>query len=209
MSPKALVGIFVGGRASRMGGVPKGLLPSPDGGDPIVVRLARITREALPDAEIVLVGDAPAYGSLGLPVLRDEPPGQGPLGGLSALLQAGRERGRECIAMAGDLPFVTRDLVMHLATHAPDAPAVAPRVEGIWQPLFARYSPPACEPLVKTMLSQRRLAPWRLLEALGERAEALPLDGATIGRLADWDTPEDAKRGAPPGLGGSSGPLRP
>jgi molybdopterin-guanine dinucleotide biosynthesis protein A len=180
-----------------MGGVVKGLLPSPDGGEPIVTRLLRVSREALPGAEVVLVGEAAAYSALGLTALPDTPSGVGPLGGLAALLTRAEERGVPALALAGDLPFVTSDLVKFVAGHAPDAAATAPRLDGTWQPLFARYAPGPCLPLVRAMLSEGRLAPWRLLDALGARAVPITLPDALSARLADWDTPEDTEQPSP------------
>ncbi len=46
MAARPLVGIFVGGRGLRMGGVAKGLLPAPDGSGPLAKRLVRVTRES-------------------------------------------------------------------------------------------------------------------------------------------------------------------
>lgn len=69
-----------------MGGVVKGLLPSPDGGEPIVARLVRITRTALPGADLVLLGEAKGFEALGLPALPDEAPPRGPLSGLALSL---------------------------------------------------------------------------------------------------------------------------
>ena len=88
-----LVGIFVGGKGRRMGGVAKGLLTAPGGTATLVARLARVVREAFGEVDLVLVGSADAYAAQGLPSLADDPPGVGPIGGLSALLAEGRRRG--------------------------------------------------------------------------------------------------------------------
>jgi molybdopterin-guanine dinucleotide biosynthesis protein A len=171
-----------------MGGSAKGLLTSPDTGESLVSRLARIAREALPGAELVLVGEAEAYRALGLPMLADAPDSSGPIAGLVALLEEAARRKRIAIALACDLPAVPRELVERLATHAPKAAAVAPRMSGVWQPLFARYAPAACLQAARAVR-----APWRLLEAVG--AEELPLSGAESALLRDWDTPDDVARG--------------
>ena len=67
-----VVGVFVGGRATRLGGLAKGLLRAPDTDEPLVSRLARISRQALPRSEFVLVGDARAYDELGFASIADE-----------------------------------------------------------------------------------------------------------------------------------------
>lgn len=183
---RALVGVFVGGQSRRMGGAPKGLLPTPDSGEPIVVRIARVVGEALPDAELVLVGNHAAYHTLPYARLLDAPDHAGPIAGLIALLEAARERERVAIAIAGDMPRVTAALVRRLAEHAPDSDVVAARIERIWQPLFARYAPDRALPVARASF-----APFRVLEALG--AVALPLSDAEAALLVDWDTPEDVK----------------
>ncbi len=188
-----LVGIFVGGKASRFGGVAKGMLPAPDTREPLVARLARLCREAV-DADVVLVGRGSAYDALGLSFLEDAPGVAGPLAGLSALLAEAQQRGATAIALAGDLPYVTSDMVAHLASFAPSAPAVAPRQAGVWQPLFARYDPAVCAPLLEAAIAEGGLRARVVLELLGDRAVELPLDPDAAALLADWDRPEDVKR---------------
>ena len=104
-----------------MGGVAKGLLPAPDSGEPLVARL-RHKAESL-GLRCVLVGAAPAYAGLGLEMIGDDPPGLGPLGGLRALLRAAA--GAPVLALACDLPFVSRALLARLASpgaHETDDP---------------------------------------------------------------------------------------
>jgi molybdopterin-guanine dinucleotide biosynthesis protein A len=189
---KPLVGIFVGGKATRFGGVAKGMLPAPDSGEPIVARLARLCRDTV-DADVVLVGRGAAYDGLGLSTLDDAPVGVGPLGGLSALLAEATRRKTSAIALAGDLPYVTSSMVARVAAFAPRAPAVAPRQSGVWQPLFARYDPVTCTPLIGAAIAERSFRARAVLEKLGDRAIELPLDATEAALLKDWDRPEDVK----------------
>jgi len=188
-----LAGIFVGGGGTRMGGIKKGLMPAPQGGEAIAARLCRICREALPSSQIVLVGDASAYAELGLESIADDPSGVGPLGGLRALLAHARASGRQALALATDLPYVSPELVRRLGEHAASAAAVAPRMSGFWQPLFARYASDVCLEVVDGVLSRGRRALHDVLTALGERAAVLPLDPAEESLLRDWDTPDDVR----------------
>jgi molybdopterin-guanine dinucleotide biosynthesis protein A len=185
-----LIGIFVGGKATRFGGVAKGMLPAPDTGEPIVARLSRLCREAVV-ADVVLVGSSAAYAALGLPSLEDAPGAAGPLGGLSALLAEATRRGTTALALAGDLPYVTRDMVARVASFAPLSPAVAPRQSGVWQPLFARYEPAQCSPLLQAAVAEGTFRARAVLEKLGDRVIELPLDANEAALLADWDRPED------------------
>jgi len=193
-----LAGIFVGGPARRMGGRPKGLLEGPGG-----VTLVERWRAMLVDlgAEVVLVGDAAAYAGLGLPVIADEPAGVGPLGGLVGLLRhggtgAGTGTGtggslgaRHVLAVACDMPFVSRALVERLLAAPDDAPIVAPRRDGRWEPLCARYDPIRVLPLA----AARAASPYHSLQRLLDDAGAAPLPLAPheADELHDWDSPDD------------------
>jgi molybdopterin-guanine dinucleotide biosynthesis protein A len=189
-----VVGVFVGGRATRLGGFAKGLLRAPDTNEFLVSRIARITREALPKSEFVLVGDARAYEELGFASIDDDPRGVGPIGALVALLAHAERLGRDAIVLAADLPFVTRDLVVRLSEHAPESAAVAPRVDGIWHPLFARYESERSLVSARATLAEGNRALHRVLSRLGSSATELPLTSEEATLLADWDTPADVER---------------
>lgn len=192
-SAKLLAGIFVGGASSRMGS-PKGLLPAPDGAATLVERLCAVARDAAPGADVVLVGAARAYASLGLRAIADAPPGVGPLGGLIALCERARDAHCDAaLALACDLPFVDRALVEKLLRHAPNAAAVAPRVDGVWQPLCARYAPDATLTAARAALGDGQRALWRVLARLGDRVRELPLTRGQAALLADWDAPDDVR----------------
>lgn len=190
---RCMVGVFVGGRGSRMGGAAKGLLELPDGRR-VLDRLIEEARAALPEADIVLVGAAEPYASFGLPALRDEPPGIGPLGGLAALLMHAQAAERDaCVALACDLPFVSRALILRLANELRDAIALAPRREGVWEPLLGRYMVSAL-PAVREAVAANQRSLQKLFLRLGAGAAELPLEGHEARELFDWDTPEDLRR---------------
>lgn len=188
-----LCGIFVGGRASRMGGLTKGLLPAPETGEPLVVRLARIAVEL--GCEPVLVG-ASAEVRAALPALRvldDRPAGIGPLGGLAALLHAGGPG--HVIALACDLPFVSRDLLAQLVDAALAAPTevLAVRADnGLWEPLCARYDAPALAPRIDRAIADGVRSFQKLFSELS--VAELAVSHAQRRELDDWDTPDDVTR---------------
>lgn len=191
-----LLGLFVGGLARRMGGHPKGLLPAPDTGEPLVVRLDRIGRAV--GLEPVLVGDAAPYRSA-LPALRviaDDPPGIGPLGGLGGLLAAAGD-GRT-LALACDLPYVSEALVARLVADASAAPVLAPRASAlsVWEPLCARYDAKVVRPALDRLLAKGGRSFQQLLATLTVAELALGPDERT--QLRDWDTPEDVPLAARP-----------
>src|SRR5581483_12001599 len=117
-----------GGRAERLGGRPKALLPIGPGGVPLldatVALLAGI-------ADPILVslrerGQVPP--PRGARVVVDATPGRGPLGGLAAVLEASPHE--RCLVVACDMPALSRPLLERLVvlSHEHDgATAVVPR----------------------------------------------------------------------------------
>lgn len=190
-----LVGVFVGGKSTRMRGRPKGLLTAPGSPLTLVERLAALAERALPGARVVLVGRHAAYDGVALPQLPDlSNDGAGPLAGLGALChEAARSRSRELVCLACDLPYLEAPLLERLVCHALERPAVAARVDGRWQPFFARYRVDAAAPVVTARLAARRLSLHGVLDELG--AATLPLSEDEARQLRDWDSPEDVSPG--------------
>jgi molybdopterin-guanine dinucleotide biosynthesis protein A len=188
-----LAGIFIGGRSTRMGGVPKGTLREPHGTRNLVERLLHVVQAADGASTSVLVGECAGYESLPIERLADEPAGIGPLGGLVALLNAAENRGfSRVLALACDLPFVNEALVARLIAHAPEAAAVAPHLDGRWQPLCARYATAPGLHAASAALAAGEHSLQRVLERLGGGAERLPLPEHEHALLDDWDSPTDA-----------------
>jgi molybdopterin-guanine dinucleotide biosynthesis protein A len=192
-SPPLIVGIFVGGASRRMGR-PKGLLPAPGAvAQTLVERLAKECESALGSVPLLLVGQRDEYEALGLPTLADARSGSGPLGGLVALLGHAESVGADTtLALACDLPYVSRELIERLAHEAPHETVLAPRTDGYWQPLAARYRVRTALPVARATLDAGRLSLQNLLNALG--AEELPLSPEEELCLRDWDSPEDVTR---------------
>jgi molybdopterin-guanine dinucleotide biosynthesis protein A len=183
----ALAGIFVGGLSVRMGGRPKGLIRGPDGETLVERWVAMMCDMAVP---VVLVGEARAYAALALPSLKDDPPGVGPLGGLVALLRHARSAGAcSALALACDMPFVSRALVERLLAAPRDVPVVAPRRDGRWEPLCARYHPGRALPLAVALAASNRHSLQHLLDQAG--TAELPLLPHEADELHDWDAPSD------------------
>jgi len=94
----------------------------------------------------------------GVPIWIEPAQPRHPLAGVvHALEGAGATAGidgmaREILVSAGDLPFVTPDLVERLVhADAEGAAAVVPRAAGRLQPLLARYGPAAHAPLAAAL----------------------------------------------------------
>jgi len=168
-----------------MGGRAKGLLLAPDGVS-IVERWRRLLEDA--GLDVVLVGRRAEYAPLGLPTLDDAQPDSGPLGGLVALLATWPQ----VLAVACDMPHVSPALLRRLLDESPGAALLAPRIDGVWQPLFARYDADRVLPAARKRLAGGRLALQGLLDEVG--ATALSLSPTEEAELVDWDHPEDVRR---------------
>lgn len=107
--------ILAGGRATRMGGGDKALLPF-GGGTLLAAVLGRLAGQAAPLA-VNANKDAARFAGFGLPVLPDPVPDQpGPLAGvLAALLWAGSLGADRVLTVPCDTPFLPLDLVAQLA----------------------------------------------------------------------------------------------
>jgi molybdopterin-guanine dinucleotide biosynthesis protein A len=185
-----VVGIFVGGAGSRLGGVAKGLLTTPSGVS-VIERLCSEARAALPAAELVLVGNADAYRGLGLKSVADQPAGVGPLGGLCGLLGWAHEH---ALVLPCDLPRIERGLIARLAVEQPDADALIVEQDGVRNPLIARYRCSKALSAAQRVLDRGKRSLQAVLDELGEGIRALPLDEYESASLRDWDTPQDVAR---------------
>ncbi len=190
-----LLAVLVGGRARRMGGVPKGRLPAPDGS-------GRSLLQALLDlaptlrAPVVLVGDAEAYTTEahGVPRLSDAPEGRGgPLAGLLSAWRYARDRSLPGVWLLGcDLVGVEAAHLEALwrAVRGGAAPAVASLWGGRRQPLPSLWRcTPGVEAVLVGELRGGRGALRGALDALSAQWVRVASDG-----VEDWDTPAEAAR---------------
>jgi molybdopterin-guanine dinucleotide biosynthesis protein A len=130
--------IIAGGRATRFGGVAKGL--ERVGGVRLIDRVAAALRESC-DELVIVANDPAAYAWLpGVRVIADVRPGFGALGGVHAALQMDKST---VIVLAWDTPFVPAALLRALrdAGEAANADAAVPTSNSPWgfEPLCAWY----------------------------------------------------------------------
>lgn len=133
--------ILCGGRARRLGGVPKGLLRV--NGVPI---LERLLVHAPRFARTFLVTGAPEpYQAYALEVVPDILPGHGAPGGVHAALAAARTPW--VFAVGVDMPFVQVEVVEELmGARGPEVDLVYFEVLGHAEPLLAVYRAKLAEP---------------------------------------------------------------
>jgi molybdopterin-guanine dinucleotide biosynthesis protein A len=176
--------VLTGGRSTRMGS-DKALLPID--GVAMAVRVARVLRAAGAAEVRCIGGDKGALTALGLDVVADEHPGEGPLGALITALSALAHPIvvlAPCDLVAPD-PAVASALLAALFD-APAADAAIPVVGGVRQPLDGAYRR-ACLPALLRVFAGGERSVKRALEVLAI-IEVTTLVGAG---LADADTPED------------------
>ncbi len=173
-------------------GRPKAWLPF--GEERMLQRVVRLLAQAAepiivvaaPDQEIPVVPDEVA-------VVRDEARGRGPLQGLAAGLQALEGRAEAAFVSSCDVPFLRPALVRRMAELLGDAAICVPHVGNHHHPLAAVYRLEVL-PAVRRLLSEDRLRPFYLFEAVPTRvveaAELLDVD-PEFQTLRNLNTPED------------------
>lgn len=172
--------ILVGGRSSRMGF---------DKARAMALSVAERARAVC--GEISLIGDPAKYAELGLHVIPDNFPGQGPLAGIEAALRA---TGAEAnLILACDMPALKENLLEEL--FGPEADCVVPQhADGNIEPLCAVYRK-SCHSAVKSMLEsgiRGVTEAIRLFETHALAVRYLRVSGA--GEFANLNTPEDWRK---------------
>jgi molybdopterin-guanine dinucleotide biosynthesis protein A len=126
--------ILAGGKSSRMG-CDKALLEI--AGVSLIARATRLLQSVTSDTKIV--ASPSLYSSLGFPLVADDWPGCGPLGGIATALRVSKTPWN--LVVACDLPYLTKawlDLLIERALKS-KADAVVPMNERGAEPLCAMY----------------------------------------------------------------------
>jgi molybdopterin-guanine dinucleotide biosynthesis protein A len=153
----------------------------PVGDVPLVVHVARIVQAAAGSA--TLVGPRQRYGDLGWPLIEDDPPGEGPAGGLLAALSNTSERS---LVVACDMPWLSADVLHSLIVHESKAEVVAVRSDRGLEPLCAVYDR-RCLPVLRAALNAGERALHRVLRRLD--VEAWPIADSRL--VYNANTPGD------------------
>jgi molybdopterin-guanine dinucleotide biosynthesis protein A len=180
--------VMAGGRATRLGGVAKGLVVV--GGETILERQLRVLRPLFAEIRIV-ANDAAPYARFGLPIVGDRVAGRGPLGGLEAALGA---LDAPCaFVCACDMPLLQIDLVADMIEAVSGYDAVVPRWHGKIQPLCGLYNK-RCMNFIDELLKEDHAHCAGLFDRVKTRffleSEVVLTDPKGLTFL-DVDTPED------------------
>lgn len=181
--PDVAAAILAGGRATRMGGRSKALLPFER--RPILERQLEVLSPIF--SEIAICADDPVpYARFGLPVLPDRAPGAGPLAGIAAALSW---TARPFVfAVACDMPHLDSRVIELILESRRGADLVAPVVSGRPEPLHALYGARCLQEI------DARLA-------VGRNKAAALFNGAAEAGLAAVAIDEEKIRTAIPGPG--------
>jgi molybdopterin-guanine dinucleotide biosynthesis protein A len=179
--------VLAGGAGRRMGGSKATVELR---GRPLISYPLAALQAALHDVAVIARADTPLPNLSRVTVwIEPEAPRHPLLGIIRAL---GFADGRAVLACAGDLPFVTPELVDRIVrTDAGGAPAVVPTCNGAMEPLLALYLPEALAPLARS--SQVPDVPLRdAVAALGPRL--LELDD--VAPFFNVNSPDDLLQAA-------------
>jgi molybdopterin-guanine dinucleotide biosynthesis protein A/rhodanese-related sulfurtransferase len=189
----ALTGAVLTGGASRRMGTDKALVAVD--GTPMVHRVAGALAAAGVSSVVCIGGDAGGLGSLGLVVVPDRWPGDGPLGGLATAL-ASAPAGWVLVAGC-DQPWLDPVILRRLidaADASPDAAAVVFRTGGHRQPLPGLYSTTLAAAVVDRVDAGAR----RLGDVLDLDPHLVVVDLDDGSSLRDVDRPRDLPGGTLP-----------
>jgi molybdenum cofactor guanylyltransferase len=180
--------VLAGGRASRMGGLDKGLVAF--GGRTLVERVIERIRPQVGQLLISANRSIDRYRSFGFPVLLDEATGlepfPGPLAGLLAGLRAATTRW--VAAVPCDAPFLPQDLVIRLAAALGASRAAMACVGERAEPVFCLLRTDLAEDLAVALANgERRAEAW--LHGVG----AAPAVFMQAGCFANFNTLQELR----------------
>jgi molybdopterin-guanine dinucleotide biosynthesis protein A len=155
------------------------------------VTLAERTAALLTEVVELALEVGPGWSSLSS--IREEPPAAGPLGAIVAgrkeLLERGLPPEAACIVVACDLPLLSL-AVLHRLADTPGDESVLPIIDGVAQPLCARWSAIDLDAAANAFNSGERS-----LRRHPDRSRAVRFDesiwGLDAGAFRDADSPED------------------
>jgi molybdenum cofactor guanylyltransferase len=136
VDPEAPTAIILAGGRSRRMRRKKPLLPV--NGRPLIEAVIEQIRPCFRTI-LISAGAGETFAFLGLPVVEDEAPGQGPLLAILSALRASASR--TSFVMACDIPVIHVPFLEKILALAPSHEIVVPRyLDGKFEPLFAAYA---------------------------------------------------------------------
>jgi molybdenum cofactor guanylyltransferase len=139
--------VLAGGASTRFGR-DKALVHL--GATPLLLRITKLAQSCT--AGVKVVASSQKYDNLGIQIVEDRWPGEGPLGGIITALQHSSATGRHCqwnLILSCDLPFLTHEWIEFLINRALTSAAqvVLPDSAHGPEPLCACYRTDGVDPL--------------------------------------------------------------
>jgi molybdopterin-guanine dinucleotide biosynthesis protein A len=191
--PDLAVAVLAGGESSRFG-ADKALVSLVPGGPPLI---AQIIEKALALSDQVAIIGHNRYSALdlGVPIVPDDEPGSGPLGGMATALQ--RVDSSRVLVLACDMPCLSLPLLRWMIERTMVADVLIPRTDdGRWHPMHALYHRSALPAIERSLRSGRRavrsILPLLTVDAIGE-PELSKID-RDLSSLFSLNRPEDLAR---------------
>jgi molybdopterin-guanine dinucleotide biosynthesis protein A len=179
--------ILAGGRSSRMGHNKAWLEFR---GHPLIVHQLETVRACKPSQVFISAASPADYSGLGWPVLADNFPGSGPLGGIERALES--VGSNFLLVLAVDMPFITVNTLKRLAAKCEPRCGVIPRLAGQVQPLAAFYPKMAHATLLRLLgeglLSAVQFADTCVALRFARHAD---LKQDCEKEFSNWNTPAD------------------
>ena len=158
--PPLSAAILAGGQSARMGTDKARLRLRPDG--PTLIELVLAAVRTVADDVTIIANDERLAG-LNLPIIPDNFPNTGALGGIEAAVAHARHD--HCLVVACDMPFLSPPLLRALAAVPRDYDVLAPRLtvganrqgqsDGVYETLHAIYGKGAL-PAIRVQLAEGR-----------------------------------------------------
>jgi len=180
--------VLAGGKGSRFGGIPKGLLGLPSG-ETIIGRLLRVIKESgIPDT-VIVTNDPVSYGREGASLIADITPGCGPISGIESALSHYFGSANAVLFLPCDLPYLSSHNVSRLKQeyYRAQAPVVFALTPGLVRHPLCSVVQVSVLGSVKKALTEGRYSICELWEQLSA-AVVLFADSS---RFTDVDTPLD------------------
>jgi molybdopterin-guanine dinucleotide biosynthesis protein A len=191
---RALSGYVLAGGASSRFGADKALAEL--SGKTMLMRMCELLRSVTPEVRVVASSEEYAAGDI--TIVRDQWPGEGPLGGIITALEDARRRAHSiahCLIVSCDMPFLNAGWLAYLCARAmaSHSQILVPRSEHGLEPLCACWR-------VSSALSLRQLfeSGTRKVSEVFKYLDTEILDGAhwkrfdSAGRLFwNMNTPQD------------------
>ena len=179
--------ILAGGKSSRMG-CDKAFLEV--AGETLLARQIRLAQTA-GATEVFISGRAEAdYSAFAGRVLLDELSEVGPLAGIERALDAMTTP--LLLVLAVDLPDMSAEFLIALATHCLDKRGAISRVAGLVEPLVAFY-PKAAHALAASRLDQKIFTAKSFAAACVQAGHArfIDLPASDVRHFVNWNSPSD------------------